>query len=342
MYKIKKLQAQTIVDRMMKDIPYNINIMNHLGIIIGSGNAKRIGTVHHGAKQAIALGRTIEIYEDEELVKKGINVPIELDGEIIGVVGISGEVSETKPFGNLLRSTVILLINQSIDFKKESSSQSLKSEFFHLLINTDTNYTHEFIQRALQYEIVLTKSAQVLYIDSPTKISERLIDHPSTFNISAQTLCVVIQDELQLNEVLLAIREKNTQAYISISEWNHSIAEGFQQARSAMHILKGLNMQEKIIYYLNCKLTANSVTAMKNTNQAEFTQLLMKLDEEMIKTLQVYLNCNLNLNETANQLMIHRNTLNYRLNKIFTITGKDPKNLLDRIELIFMLIHRAK
>lgn len=34
---------------MMKDIPYNINIMDERGIIIGSGERERIGTVHQGA-----------------------------------------------------------------------------------------------------------------------------------------------------------------------------------------------------------------------------------------------------------------------------------------------------
>ena len=39
----------------------------------------------------------MEINKDEELVKKGINLPIELNGSIVGVVGISGEVKETRP-----------------------------------------------------------------------------------------------------------------------------------------------------------------------------------------------------------------------------------------------------
>ncbi|MEM5591370.1 helix-turn-helix domain-containing protein [Niallia circulans] len=50
----------------------------------------------------------------------------------------------------------------------------------------------------------------------------------------------------------------------------------------------------------------------------------------------------MNMNETASQLIVHRNTLNYRLNRIHKITGKDPKNILDLVELIFMLINRIK
>lgn len=53
MYELTPKQAQKIVNKMMKDIPYNINIMDKTGIIIGSGNKKRIGTLHHGAVAAI-------------------------------------------------------------------------------------------------------------------------------------------------------------------------------------------------------------------------------------------------------------------------------------------------
>lgn len=53
MYQLTHHQAQSIVDKMMKDIPYNINIMDQAGTIIGSGNKERIGTLHHGAVEAI-------------------------------------------------------------------------------------------------------------------------------------------------------------------------------------------------------------------------------------------------------------------------------------------------
>ncbi|GFN33991.1 CdaR family transcriptional regulator [Paenibacillus xylaniclasticus] len=340
MYELNPTEAQTIVERMMKDIPYNINIMNHSGVIIGSGDPSRIGTTHQGAVEAIKQGRTIEIYEEDDLVKKGINIPIDINGEIIGVVGISGEVAETRPFGNLLKSTVILLINQSIDFNKEAADQSIKQQFFHQVINRDTIYTPELIQRALQYEIVLTKPSLIVCVDAPAPTRLRMND-PSAFHISAHSLCVVIQDERQLNSLSQDIRSRHSNAFISISQWNDTIAAGYIQAKSAMRIVKGLNMNERLIYYSSCELTANMLASLHSSTPMAFDQQLFKLDKEMIHTLQVYLNCNLNLNETASQLMIHRNTLSYRLSKIHSITGKDPKNLLDRIELLFMLIHHS-
>ena len=39
------------------------------------------------------------------------------------------------------------------------------------------------------------------------------------------------------------------------------------------------------------------------------------------------------INRTAEALFIHRNTLNYRLERIKELTGKDPKNYMDLLEL---------
>lgn len=340
MYELTHHQAQTIVDRMMKDIPYNINIMDQTGRIIGSGNKSRIGTLHHGALKAIKQGKTVENNKDEEFVKKGINLPIELNGNIVGVVGISGEVKETRPFGNLLKSAVILLINQSIASEKENLKNNLKQEFFSLIIDSDTTYTKELMNQASTYGIQLSKPSQVLYVDSPSEIVEDITEILSSFKISKYSLCLVIQEADTIDALLQTIRNQNPDAFISISKMNDTISDGFLQAKSAMRVLKGIYLNEKVISYSKCEFIADTSKLLKNDTKIEQLTLLLDKNDELIKTLQVYLNCNLNANETAHRLMIHRNTLNYRLNKIHTITDKDPKNILELVELTFMLINR--
>ena len=53
MMKLSVSLSQSIVDRMMKQIPYNINMMNEHGVIIASGDPNRIGSRHIGAVSAI-------------------------------------------------------------------------------------------------------------------------------------------------------------------------------------------------------------------------------------------------------------------------------------------------
>lgn len=64
------------------------------------------------------------------------------------------------------------------------------------------------------------------------------------------------------------------------------------------------------------------------TNEApqridEFYSYFDTLDNELVKSVYTYLDNNLNALQTAKDLYIHRNTLNYRLNKFKYVTGVD-------------------
>lgn len=71
--KLSKAIALKIVLEMMNVIPYNINVVDENGIIIGSGDNERIGNIHEGAKKAIDSKHIIEVYEDNEKMKPGVN-----------------------------------------------------------------------------------------------------------------------------------------------------------------------------------------------------------------------------------------------------------------------------
>ena len=80
-------------------------------------------------------------------------------------------------------------------------------------------------------------------------------------------------------------------------------------------------------------------------NKASLVSLISNLDKagnklELIQTIQVYVEENGDINNVANRLNIHRNTLNYRLERIKQLTGKNPKILLELFELLCGLIWR--
>lgn len=56
--------------------------------------------------------------------------------------------------------------------------------------------------------------------------------------------------------------------------------------------------------------------------------------------MQTYIEENGDITKIANKLKIHRNTLNYRLERIKQLTGKNPQNILELFELISGLIWR--
>ena len=95
--------AQDIVSRTMRIIPFNVNVMDAQGAILGSGDAGRLGQLHDGALLALAQRRTVEI--DEATAGKlhssrpGINLPLQVDGRIAGVVGLTGQPAQVRQFG---------------------------------------------------------------------------------------------------------------------------------------------------------------------------------------------------------------------------------------------------
>ena len=54
-------------------------------------------------------------------------------------------------------------------------------------------------------------------------------------------------------------------------------------------------------------------------------------DREMINTAEEFFNNSLNVSETARKLYLHRNTLNYRLDKIEKSTGLNIRKIADAI-----------
>ncbi len=109
--------AQDIVARTMRIIDTNINVMDARGRIIGSGDRERIGELHEGALLVLSQGRVVDI--DDAVarhlhgVRQGINLPLRLEGEIVGVIGLTGEPENLRKYGELVCMTAEMMLEQS-------------------------------------------------------------------------------------------------------------------------------------------------------------------------------------------------------------------------------------
>ncbi|MGL5915960.1 MAG: sugar diacid recognition domain-containing protein, partial [Culicoidibacterales bacterium] len=93
--------AQEIAEKMMEVVPYNINIMDKNGVILASGDESRVGFYHPAAHEAVKKSQTIEVAEDYNRMYRGLNMPIVLEKGAIGIVGITGNPAEVRPFGEI-------------------------------------------------------------------------------------------------------------------------------------------------------------------------------------------------------------------------------------------------
>ena len=83
-----------------------INIMDTGGIIVASSDPARVGSFHQGAMEAVRTGRIVNITKEQVSAysgaKEGCNMPLRVNGAIIGVVGIWGNPSEIQALAHLL------------------------------------------------------------------------------------------------------------------------------------------------------------------------------------------------------------------------------------------------
>ena len=161
--------AQSIVDKTTKIFDYNINIMNSIGIIVGSGDKNRVNTYHEGAAEVIKTGQPMEITTMEakslEGARPGVNLPIYLNNEVVGVVGITGEPEEVKPFGELLRISVETMLTQTFLTEQLRMEQNAKEFFIDDIISRDLDKDlNMFVSRGkiLGFDMTLNRIAIVI------------------------------------------------------------------------------------------------------------------------------------------------------------------------------------
>lgn len=163
--------AQDIVDKTMSILEKNINIMDENGVIIGSGDKSRLNQFHEGAAKVIKEGKKLEIYSKDinHLMgaKPGINLPIEHNNKIIGVVGITGEPNEVSPFGEVIKMTVEMMLQQEFLLKELQLEQQARENFIHDLISGRMgNDPDLFLTRGqiVGYDILIPRVALVMDI----------------------------------------------------------------------------------------------------------------------------------------------------------------------------------
>lgn len=122
----------------------------------------------------------------------------------------------------------------------------------------------------------------------------------------------------------------------TVAENIKELARSFKEAQVTLEVGKVFDTEKNIISYEN--LGIGRLIYQLPTKLCEmFLQEVFKkgsielLDSETIITIQKFFENNLNVSETSRKLYVHRNTLVYRLDKIYKLTGLDLRTFDDAI-----------
>ncbi|MFP5114748.1 CdaR family transcriptional regulator [Bacillaceae bacterium C204] len=345
--------AIDIVKETSMRLNRNINIMNEKGIIIASGDLSRIDDIHEGALEVIKKGRSLTIHPDKEGVwkgaQRGINLPIIFQDKIVGVIGITGNPDEMQELGGIVKMTTELMIKQQFIASQTEWLQRTREMIIEELLKVSPSNSH--IERGLNLLEIKLQPPFVTFIIQMTEraISNNRLIHEleeitgknrgliGFININriliAVSECIPSEVDRILEKVCRVLKKLKVKFRLTYSIPFQSLSKFCQSYTDCDLALQISDESEELISFAEIESKAlifkvDRAGAERFTNRI-INQTLIKYTE----TLETFFNKNLNIQHTADELFIHRNTLIYRLNKIEEETGYDPKCFKDALTL---------
>lgn len=365
--RIEAAECQKIVNRVIIILGKNINIMNDQGIIIASGNEKRIGTYHEAAKLAARTKREIIVDTDTKFVgcKKGINLPIYNVNEVIGVIGITGEPTEVKGYGVIVKELVEMMIQEAERNKIELYQQQALRNLAIELIKENTPSLENLSWRAqlVGFDIKVPRTVMVVDIcnfglvikmfkkETEVKVQEykqNIINiissisnmtHDIIFNFYEDRFVIIKSLDMGVEEYCSKLTSKIKDkldialnigigcACTEIKDYYKS----YSMANSAMEIGRKIR-PEKLIYnwseYRLETLLQGVAEEKKSQFMGSFDNIFgdSESEKELLHTVKIYFELGMSIQNTAKALYIHRNTVLYRLNRLKEQYGFDIMN----------------
>jgi hypothetical protein len=129
--------------------------------------------------------------------------------------------------------------------------------------------------------------------------------------------------------------------YIGLFQSDLALAkEIYDREKNDFLSVKGF-LQPKAVYTIADLLPLMLLqTASPNTHKT-LTGLLaewMEEDKETVNTIKVFVECNMNISLAAKKLYIHRNSLQYRVDKFFDRTGIDVKQFKNALSVYMAIL----
>ncbi|MFJ3487916.1 CdaR family transcriptional regulator [Pseudomonas sp. NPDC090202] len=363
MFALDHALAQDIVDRAMAILPCNVNVMDYLGIIIGSGEAERLYTRHEGAQLVLANSRVVEIdsHTAKQLsgVRPGVNLPLMLDDKLVGVLGITGEPEQVRVYAELVKMTAEMLMEhrrQQADQQwRHQRSEDLLARL--LLGETATHLVDEAEQLGLQPQ--LPRQAVLLGLPADAQWGGQLAAwlngrYANSWCVSCDPgliyWCRAVgkdrDDALLLEQFDEQGWPVQRMATVEPSANLAALREACAAARDLIDYARQIQPRQRLLRLATYRL---AVLFWRNRHDwlAEgVAEPLGRLQDhgQLLDTLRAWFDYSGESQACADALGIHRNSLRYRLEKIAEISGCDPYRTDDllRLYLAMQMVPRGQ
>jgi len=377
MIELSTALAQDIVVRTMRIIPFNVNVMDAHGVILASGDPARVGELHDGALLALAKRTTVEVDAASSRLmhgaKPGINLPLVVGGRLCGAVGLSGEPDAVRQFGELVRLTAEMILEQASLAGELQRDSRYREAFVLNLIRPDAGSRPDLEAWGRRLGVDFRRTQVVFLLELPGAADGLADDEalaalqdlqlallarqPALLSATAGPHELVILDafdaearEGELTKTLARRQGVLAAAVQELAPGSASLTMGlastgigaaavsYQSAQAAARIGRRRHPDRRQFSYYGLALPVLLSGLDAGWQAAELRRPLAQLARDrsgagLLRTLQCWFACDESSAATAAALHIHRNTLDYRLRRVEALTGLDLARSEDRLLL---------
>lgn len=319
--------SEMVLMVLARDLPYGVNLIGLDGTILASTDSARVGTRHAAARRALERREAVEVTTASGGDQPGINAPIEVDGQLVGVVGISGPVGEVRAMARLVAGTVALLMGQQRRLADAAREQQQRERVLDQIITHAGPWTPELVASATAIGVELPVRQSVVVFRTRADLGS--IAWPAGAAPLVPAAPAVMCPERQLRQVVAAVLAVDAEGWALVAPASENLAGALRAATAGLDVVAALQLAPGLHHH-------DRVASLVALSAAARTNAVVSLaaHPDLVATLRALFAADGDLAACCAALHIHRNTLGYRLGRVHDLTGRDPRRLLDAVDLL--------
>ncbi|RDU24650.1 CdaR family transcriptional regulator [Anaerosacchariphilus polymeriproducens] len=339
--------AQQIVETVKDVCGHNVNFMNTDGIIFASTDISRIGDFHEIGKQVIQSCKSLEVENNDSFrgTHKGVNIPFIHNGEVIAVIGISGIPKEVRKYAYLAQKITSLILREH-ELNVQNHNQKAQLDYVIRSLITNSNMNHDFFMGFIESNnISFTSSYRTILIIlnsryNPSNLS--MVEHQIyqvfdftgcnfyTFNYPNEYVLILEDETFQKWAYLFEDLTKKYKEFLKVGVGSKTtLTKQHHSYEAAKLALYSLQVNENLAFFdeLDLEILLGSVS--NDAKEQFLRKTINKLSKKELVLLKTYFQCDMSLKNTCETLYLHKNTLQYQLDKIWRSCGYNPRSFKD-------------
>ncbi|MDP4548641.1 MAG: sugar diacid recognition domain-containing protein [Marinobacter sp.] len=352
--------AQRIVDRAMPVIGHSVNVMTPDGIIIASGDSLRVGAMHQAARQVAETCAPVVITEQEACrytgTRAGVNLPVEVAGKIVAVVGISGTPEKVLPFADLVRVTAELILEQASLIEVSRQRRQQIENTLLALLNGEPVSQHWLEQLSIDLSkpriavVFETSQPDLPWLSDITSLARALERiEPEALVMQTPDRKIVFffiekspQDAMNTALARLPQNLGDATSAATGAVFSNNLQACYESAEAALQAAKQRFPAPVRGHYEDFPLATLWRSLQPKWQQEQLNRALRPLrnharSDQYLKTLRAFISSDGDIQRCAQQLHLHRNSVRYRLKGIEALTGFSPFRLED-LALLYLAL----